>query len=165
MELVCYPADVLTRRAALVPDPRSVEPYLAAMQRILRHNAGIGLAAPQVGISERFFVTEVRPGRFRAFVNPQIEEHSRRRSVSEESCLSLPDFFLNLPRFTWVVVSYFDEAGIAQKLKARGLLARVIQHELDHLNGVLLLDHAEEKKRARYEQRLMPVSRAGEEHL
>jgi peptide deformylase len=165
MELVCYPADVLTKRATVVPDPRSVEPYLAEMQRILRRNAGVGLAAPQVGMSQRFFVTEVRPGGFRAFVNPRIEEHSRRRSVSEESCLSLPDFFLKMPRYAWVVVSYFDEAGAAQTLKARGLLARVIQHELDHLNGVLLLDHADEKKRARYERRLMPVSRAGKEQL
>ncbi|MFP4377704.1 MAG: peptide deformylase [Spirochaetales bacterium] len=163
MELVCYPADVLKRRAVVVSDPRSVEPYLAEMQRILRRNAGVGLAAPQVGIAERFFVSEVRPGRFCAFVNPQIEEHSKRVRVSEESCLSLPDFFLKMQRYSWVEVSFSDETGARRRIKARGLLARIIQHELDHLNGVLLLDHADAKKRERYEQRLIALSSARKE--
>jgi peptide deformylase len=163
MELVTYPADVLTQRAEPVSNPESVAAYLPEMRRILRRHAGVGLAAPQVGYAARFFVTEVRPGRFHAYVNPRIIERAGRMVQSEESCLSLPGLTVCVPRYAWVTVSYSDETGMLHERKVRGLLSRAIQHEMDHLDGLLLLDLVDARRRDRYLSRLAAPSVATKE--
>ncbi|MFW5689638.1 MAG: peptide deformylase [Spirochaetota bacterium] len=154
MRLEIYPSDILSRTASLVPDPVRVAPYVDAMYELMKREGGIGLAAPQAGIGERFFVLGLpREGR-RVFVNPEITERSRRRIQSEESCLSLPGVTVELDRWAWVEVHAWNERGEVVELRARGLLARAIQHELDHLNGVLCMDRIDRKRRERIVRRL-----------
>ncbi len=161
MELVLYPAEILGRRAALVPDPASVAVYTREMMRLMREREGIGLAAPQVGLSMRFFVLGVDRHSERVFVNPQIVRASRRTVRSEESCLSLPDVTVEVPRAAVIDVRAWDESGEPFEIRARGLAARAIQHELDHLNGVLCIDRIDTKRRERISRRLEVLSRDG----
>ncbi len=123
----------------------------------LMHDAlGIGLAAPQVGISHRLLVYRVEPDSpIVALVNPEIEWSSRDEEISEEGCLSLPLIHVDVERPVAVLVRARDEHGDGVTIEASGLEARVIQHEIDHLDGVLILDRTsrEERKRALRELR------------
>ncbi len=154
MELVVYPAEILARRAVLVPDPASVASVAREMLELMRAHDGIGLAAPQVGIIRRFFVLGLQRERDLVFINPEIVAQSRRTVRSEESCLSLPDVTVDVFRSAWVDVRAWDELGEPFELRARGLLSRAIQHELDHLNGVLCIDRIDVKRRERITRRL-----------
>jgi peptide deformylase len=123
---------------------------------------GIGLAAPQVGILKRFFVVDVgeadaREPRF--FVNPEITERSETKSVYEEGCLSLPKQFGDVERAEAISLRYQDRSGTCQELEADGMLARCIQHEMDHLDGVLFVDHLSALKRKMILRRMTKVKR------
>jgi peptide deformylase len=100
---------------------------------------GIGLAANQVGIAKRVAVVDVDGDRF-ALVNPRIIE-SEGRDVAEEGCLSIPDIYADVTRPDRIVVEALDANGIPYRKEATGLKARAIQHEIDHLDGILFLDH------------------------
>ena len=100
---------------------------------------GIGLAANQVGVSRRVAVVDVDGDRF-AMVNPRIVE-TEGRAVAEEGCLSIPDIFADVTRPDRVVIEALDPAGNRYRKEAIGLKARAIQHEIDHLDGILFLDH------------------------
>jgi peptide deformylase len=112
---------------------------------------GIGLAAIQIGVPRRMLVIDVsREGEEKAplvFVNPQIVSSSDDRSVYEEGCLSIPDYYAEVERPASVTVSYIDREGREQTVTADGLLATCLQHEIDHLNGVLFIDHISRLKR------------------
>ncbi len=114
---------------------------------------GIGLAAPQVGISQRMLVMDVEYREKEAapnpikIINPDIIEVSDEDANYDEGCLSVPGHYSNVVRPAWVVVKYHDEKGVAQQLKAEGLLATCIQHEIDHLDGILFIDHISALKR------------------
>lgn len=108
---------------------------------------GIGLAAPQVGISKQILVIDIHPDEPDApplvMINPVIKEVSDDLEVSQEGCLSIPGVFLEVRRPAMVDVAYKDEWGRPQTLVAGGLLARAIQHEIDHLTGVMFVDRVE----------------------
>jgi peptide deformylase len=112
---------------------------------------GIGLAAIQIGVPRRMLVIDVsREGEEKTplvFVNPQIVRSSDDRSVYEEGCLSIPDYYAEVERPASVTVSYLDREGKEQTVTADGLLATCLQHEIDHLNGVLFIDHISRLKR------------------
>jgi peptide deformylase len=109
---------------------------------------GIGLAAPQVGVSHRVLVYRVEPDSpVVALVNPQIDWSSRDEEISEEGCLSLPFVLVDVERPVAVRVRAQDERGDDLVIEASGLEARVIQHELDHLDGVLILDRTTREQR------------------
>lgn len=114
------------------------------MQETLAQNEnGIGLAAPQVGRKLRLFVISpelAQDGKI-VFINPVITQISRKTLVEEEGCLSLPGEWQELARAEKVTIKALDENGLKFKLRAKGLLARLIQHEVDHLNGILFVDH------------------------
>ena len=105
----------------------------------MREAPGVGLAGPQVGVIERIFVWEV-DGEHGAVIDPQIVERSRETVVEEEGCLSLPGLYYPVERASHVVVVGLDETGAPVRLEAEDLLARVCQHEIDHLDGVLFID-------------------------
>ena len=117
--------------------------------RVLMHDAlGIGLAAPQVGISHRLLVYRVEPDSPTvALVNPDIEWSSRDEEIAEEGCLSLPHVHVDVERPIGVLARAKDEHGEDLVIEASGLEARVIQHEIDHLDGVLILDRAPRDQR------------------
>ncbi len=100
---------------------------------------GIGLAAPQVGELLRLFVIDLG-GKKHVFINPKIEKASEKESVEEEGCLSFPGVFLSVKRPAKIVASAWDRYGKKFKIKADGIFARAIQHEYDHLEGVLFMD-------------------------
>lgn len=106
---------------------------------------GIGLAAPQVGINKQLIVIDCQPDNPETLslvlINPIIKSYSQELCDGEEGCLSVPGVYMDVTRPQVVEVSYKDEYGRLQNLKASGLLARVIQHEMDHLKGVLFVDH------------------------
>ena len=109
---------------------------------------GIGLAAPQIGVSKRFFVMDVgeENTRAQAIVNPVIVEESGSEKA-EEGCLSLPGLVGAVERAMEIVVEGFDPEGKPLRLEASGLVARCIQHEIDHLDGVLFIDKLSPMKR------------------
>jgi peptide deformylase len=112
---------------------------------------GIGLAAIQVGAPRRMLVIDVsREGEEKqpqVFINPEILKSSDERSVYEEGCLSIPDYYAEVERPAAVTVKYLDRNGKEQTVEADGLLATCLQHEIDHLNGVLFIDHISRLKR------------------
>ncbi len=113
---------------------------------------GIGLAAPQIGITRQVTVLDLRLGQSRrdiiALINPVIEERSADTATGEEGCLSIPGYLAMIPRAKNVRVRYLDRQGRTKNLDADGLLAVCIQHECDHLNGVLFLDYLSSLKRS-----------------
>src|SRR5262249_53089928 len=114
---------------------------------------GIGLAAPQVGVSLRLVVVDDGKRATRALINPVIVER-RGSVVAEEGCLSLPGIFADVERSEWVRVEARDSDGQPVSLELRGLHARVIQHEIDHLDGVLFIDRLPPVARDRIKKRI-----------
>lgn len=110
---------------------------------------GVGLAAPQVGDSRRIIVVDTREGDVEPFglINPEIIEMGEERERGEEGCLSIPGLRELVDRSTRVVVEGLDREGNPVRIEAEGLLARVLQHEVDHLDGVLFLDRISGLKR------------------
>ncbi len=130
----------------------------------LMHDAmGIGLAAPQVGVSHRLLVYRVEPDSPAvALVNPQIEWSSRDEEIAEEGCLSLPLVHVEVERPVAVRVRARDEHGDELFVEATGLEARVIQHEIDHLDGVLILDRTTREQRKAAMRALREAERAAQ---
>ena len=112
---------------------------------------GIGLAAPQLGILRRLLVIDVSKDEEEkapmVFINPQVVARSDERGTYEEGCLSIPDYYAEVERPAEVTVDYIDREGQQQSIDADGLLAVCLQHEIDHLNGVLFIDHISKLKR------------------
>jgi len=117
------------------------------MLQILERDKGIGLAGPQVGIMKRIFVVHIEGDEKRVFINPSILETSHKTVKYEEGCLSVPGIYVNITRSETIKIQAWNEKGRPFTLEASGLLARVILHEHDHLEGILLLDHLPESKR------------------
>ena len=105
---------------------------------------GIGLAAPQVGVQKRILVIDLNfedpDAAPNVFINPEIISSGESLDTYEEGCLSIPGVYLNVVRPSSIKLSYRDEMGRPKKMNAEGLMARCIQHEIDHLNGVLFID-------------------------
>jgi peptide deformylase len=112
---------------------------------------GIGLAAIQVGEPVRMLVIDLskddQPKAPQIFINPEILSSSEERSVYEEGCLSIPDYYAEVERPASVRVRYLDDQGLQREIEADGLLATCLQHEIDHLNGVLFIDYLSRLKR------------------
>lgn len=133
------------KRISKVDD--EVRQLVKQMLQTMYSEDGIGLAAPQVGINKQLLVVDCELDNPTTpplvMINPEIKQSSRDVSVIQEGCLSIPGVFLDVTRPEVVEVSYKDENGRPQRLKATGLVARVIQHEMDHLNGVLFVDRVD----------------------
>jgi peptide deformylase len=124
---------------------------VARMAAIMKDALGVGLAAPQLGISQRLLVYRVgHDAPLVALVNPEVEWSGDDEETMEEGCLSIPGIHVDVPRKLHVRVRAQDEEGERRVVEASGLEARVIQHEMDHLDGVLMLDRAsrDQKKEA-----------------
>ena len=140
---------VLKSRAT--PVDRFDETLVQQVQRmagIMRDAIGVGLAAPQLGISQRLLVYRIgSDAPLIALVNPELEWHSDDAETLEEGCLSIPSVAVDVERPIHVRVRAKDEHGEDRVVEASGLEARVIQHEMDHLDGVLMLDRASREAR------------------
>lgn len=121
------------------------------MVETMHEAPGVGLAAPQVNVSERVIVVELPadeeegvPAELYVFVNPEIVKRSREIEDGREGCLSIPGYVGEVPRHTMVVVRGQDAYGKPQRVRAKDYLARIFQHEIDHLDGVLFIDRVED---------------------
>lgn len=128
----------VTKPVALPPKD-AVTKLARGMFIAMEHYRGIGLAAPQVGHSLQLMVIAT-PGQPTAYLNPKIIKTSLRKVTMEEGCLSLPGIFGEVRRPEKITVCYYDLAGAKHEESLEGMVARVYQHEVDHLNGVLFTD-------------------------
>lgn len=134
---------------------KNVDPELAALMDDMLETMylapGVGLAAPQVGVTKRIIVVDVGKSEEEReplrMANPEIVWESEDWSVYEEGCLSLPEYYADVERPELVRVKYIDQTNTEHELEAEGLLATCIQHEIDHLEGVLFVDHLTSIKR------------------
>ncbi len=138
---------LLLTKTAPVTDPLAphIQELLPKMIKTMHKEQGVGLAAPQIGISLRLAVAEVE-GIVYYLINPEITSRSQEQIVSEEGCLSLPGEFFPILRSETVTVRYINEKGLPKKLRATGFLATVIQHEVDHLDGILIINRFTKQK-------------------
>lgn len=161
LSLRYYGDPVLRKKADPTAAPTAeIQDLVESMFDCMYREAGVGLAAPQVGISSRVFVIDVPDDSGerikRAFVNPVIVERSG-TTVGEEGCLSIPGIRADVKRAARIVVEATDENGTPFRLAAEGLLSRAVQHETDHLDGVLFVDRLSAIKRKLLEGRLKRV--------
>jgi peptide deformylase len=152
--IITLPAPVLREKSTLVERvDDDVRALLTDMFETMYEAPGIGLAAVQVGITKRIVTIDVaREGEDKkpmVFVNPEIIWSSDELSVYEEGCLSIPAYYEEVERPAKVRVRYQDEKGELRELEAEGLLATCLQHEIDHLEGKLFIDHLSKLKRDR----------------
>ncbi|MGB3515995.1 MAG: peptide deformylase [Elainellaceae cyanobacterium] len=133
------------KRISKVDD--SVRQLIKEMLQTMYSEDGIGLAAPQVGVHKQLIVVDCDPENPASpplvLINPVIKSSSPETCAYEEGCLSIPGVYLGVTRPEAIEVSYKDENGRPQRLKAKGLLSRAIQHEIDHLNGVMFVDRVD----------------------
>ncbi len=150
-EIRTFGDPVLKSRATPVKDfDESIERLAEDMMRIMRENEGAGLAANQIGRLKRIFVAAYEDeGEVHEFavVNPVIEERSEASEIELEGCLSIPQIPVEVERSWAVTVSGKDPSGAPLRVRAEGRLARIFQHEIDHLDGVLILDRTDRESR------------------
>ena len=146
-EIRTFGDPVLKSRATPVKDfDESLERLAEDMKRIMRENEGVGLAANQIGRLKRIFVASLEDEEY-AIVNPVIEERSEASEKDIEGCLSIPKIRVEVERSCAVTVSGKDPSGAPVRVEAEGVLARIFQHEIDHLDGVLILDRTDRESR------------------
>lgn len=139
LEIKKYPDPILRRKCQSVKIfDENFKNLCAEMFKTMEVNRGLGLAASQVGQSLDFFIIDL-DGQKMIFVNPEITV-KKEFEIFEEGCLSFPGLFIKIKRPKKIELKFQDENGQEKTIKADGLLARVIQHELDHLRGILFID-------------------------
>lgn len=145
--IVRYGSPVLKKKAAAAQKPfAETRKLIVHMKRVMMENHGVGLAAPQIGISSRVIVVQ-GPKKILGFFNPKIVRKSREKGAEEEGCLSIPGIFVPVKRSVAVEVECETSEGERVRIKAKGLVARIFQHEIDHINGMLITDHLSLKNR------------------
>jgi peptide deformylase len=150
LNIVTLGDERLKKHSILVPDfDGEIKSLIEQMFETMYANKGIGLAAVQVGKLIRLFITHVPKDAPRVFINPEVIETSVDQGSFEEGCLSVPEVNANVARPVQVEVQAWNVKGRPFSMDADDMLARVIQHELDHLNGVLFIDRIDPKKRER----------------
>lgn len=167
MEIVKYPDPVLRRVAKpLEAVTDEVRARAREMLALMYRDRGVGLAAPQVAWSVRLFVMNPtgKPEDERAFVNPRITWKSKEKAKSNEGCLSLPDINGKIERHVGIRLEALDLEGNPVELDMLDFPARVAQHEIDHLDGVLIIDRMSLAEKTIAEPKLRDLIRAREEH-
>ena len=152
LDIRLIPDPILRKKAEEVEGPSDeIITLLDDMTETMYNAPGIGLAANQVGVLKRLIVidcsTEEEEPNLLKMINPEIITSTNEKSKLEEGCLSIPEHKSNVVRPSKVEVSYMNLNGETEKLKAEGLLSACVQHEIDHLNGILFIDHISRLKR------------------
>lgn len=175
LEIIDVPHPTLKKVAEPVK-PHEIDDDLRVlisnMIETMKEAQGVGLAAPQVNVSKRILIAD--PGAQEGqsdplvFINPEIVSHSG-ENIFEEGCLSIPEFSANIKRSKKIKVKYLDAHGKEQSIEDDGFLATILQHEIDHLNGITMLDHVSPMKRMMYLKKIKKLSRhetvaVGNEH-
>ena len=152
LPILLVPDPVLKARARAVgaEDMERVRDLVPRMFATMYRAPGIGLAAPQVGVGLRFAIVDLMPDDRPApivLINPEVIARSEEQATREEGCLSLPGQYADVTRPARVTVRFTDVNGAKRQIEAEGLLAACLQHEIDHLDGILFIDHLSALKR------------------
>ena len=176
LPIVSYGSSVLKKTAKeITSDYPNLNELIANMWETMYAANGVGLAAPQIGLSIRVFVIDASPfvdeenmsvkeietiNTFKkVFINPKIISEEGNLWDFNEGCLSIPDVREDISRKEKISINFFDENFVPQKLKLNGLAARVVQHEFDHIEGVLFTDHLSSLKKRLIKNRLSLISK------
>ena len=139
---------------------------LGEMVETMHDAPGIGLAAVQIGVLKRLVVIDLakkdEPPQPHYFVNPEVVWSSDEKSVYEEGCLSIPEYYEEVERPARIRAKFLDRDGKPQEIEAEGLLATALQHEIDHTNGVLFIDHISKLKRDRVTKKFIKQAKQKE---
>lgn len=150
-EIRIFPDPILREKAEVVKVfDEGIRSVIEKMKRIMKEAEGIGLAAPQIGVLQRIIIGDVQDESI-AIVNPEILQ-AEGEDLMEEGCLSIPGIYIEIRRPTWIKVRGIDEYGREREWEIEGLLARVVQHEIDHLNGTLIVDYLSAKEYMRFQR-------------
>lgn len=141
MEILTLPNLILRQKAQEIENVLGmrIRKLISEMIKTMRENKGIGLAGPQIGELIRLMIVETKEGA-KEFINPKITWQSKKEEIDEEGCLSIPTVYGLVKRSQEIEIEFIDKTGKKNKLKAQGLFARVLQHEIDHLDGILFID-------------------------
>ncbi len=156
--ILTYPDPILRRETETVSSFDSALKKLADDMADTMYDApGVGLAAPQVGVSKQIIVVDLSKSKdekdFMPLINPKIISHEGFQ-IDEEGCLSVPDLTSKVKRFKKVLIAYQDLDGTPMELSAEDRFAVVLQHEIDHLHGILFIDHLSSLKRQLYKKKV-----------
>ncbi len=158
LEIRTYPDPILKNPSQLVEKPDlKVQRLIEDMAETMYFRKGIGLAAPQVGIGSQIITIDVGQGLI-TLINPQIVRYEG-TYLTEEGCLSLPEFTAEIPRAERIVVKGLNKEGLLVTIEASNLLARALQHEIDHIQGILILDKVSQLKRELFLSKLKKTQR------
>ena len=166
-EIITEPNAILRKKSLPVDKvDKNLQKLMDDMLETMYAAPGIGLAAIQIGVAKRVIVIDIeqKEGQKKPifFVNPEIIEKSKNNSIYEEGCLSVPGQFAEIERPDCCHVRYLDYDGVKKKIKARGMLATCIQHEIDHLEGVLFIDYLSKLKKSMIIKKLSKQKKAVE---
>jgi len=166
-DIVNLPDPILRKKAQpLERVDDEVRRLAADMLETMYDAPGIGLAAPQIAVSRRLIVMDIardeEPKSPIVMINPQIVSLGDEPRLHEEGCLSIPDIYAEIERPGWCRVRYIDEAGMEQEMDCEGLMSTVVQHEVDHLDGVLFIDHLSRLRRERLVKKFLKAQRSSE---
>lgn len=135
-----YPDPILRKKCQEVKEvTEEIKKLIEDMIETMEKNDGVGLAAPQVGVSKRVIIVETEKGPV-GFINPKILKKTKETKIDWEGCLSIPSVFLKIKRWKGIEVEALDQRGEKVLVKAVGLVASIFQDEIDHLNGILIID-------------------------
>jgi peptide deformylase len=147
LKIIKEPAPILRKKSLKIQEiTLEIKRLIFDMAKAMNKADGIGLAAPQIGQNIRLCLINTEDGPL-ALINPKITWKSIRKEAEEEGCLSCPKIFGPVKRYKSIHVKALNKDGLEIKFKAKGLFARVIQHEIDHLDGILIIDKFKNKKK------------------
>lgn len=160
LEIVTYPEKILSRPTRLIEDiDGDIQNLIENMGQTMYQAPGVGLAAIQVGIDKSLMVFDISPKdterSLQVLINPRIVSSEGSLLSEDEGCLSVPDFRSDVKRAAAITVEGLDRDGKPVRMDAEGLLAIVLQHEIDHLNGILFIDRISALKRGIYKRRVL----------
>lgn len=168
LPIYLYGNPVLRKKATEITlDYPELDKLIDEMYESMQKAEGVGLAAPQIGLSIQLFIIDTKPFQefypeenpiSEVFINPKIEEYLGEDFVYNEGCLSLPDIHEEVTRKSEIIISYIDRAGNAQRKHFKGMAARVIQHEYDHLEGLVFTDRVSQLKKMILKKKLTEIA-------
>jgi len=157
LEIKKYPDPILKKKCQEVEEVTpEIKKLIEDMIETMEKNDGVGLAAPQVGILKRVIIVETEKGP-QGFINPKIIKKTKETEMDSEGCLSVPGIFLKIKRWKGVEIEALNKEGEKVQFKTTGLIARIFQDEIDHLNGILIIDRVNPIERLRLRKKLKQI--------